>query len=1321
MALALGIALAPAALAERATVVKRPGVEKDLAAQNAAILEDYGSFLLVDRPDAPAAATTPAAATALEARRRTAGTPVGAIRLAEMAVGPGTAPSTRLDPRLVIDDYPEGSAGLYLVRFYGPPRLAWLARVEELGAQVVEYVPENTYVVRMTPEQRRRLASGAVRGSTGRDAVEWTSVWQPAYRLSSRLARRSGLVAASFLVLDDPAGRAVVERLRKQGFVLREPSAQPPYLELVVSLSSELLFGLAHEPPVYRIDEWTPPVPHDEASALNVAGQRCNGTVAGFGLAGVPYMTWLQQRGFDTSRTWDFVVNVSDTGFDKGQRAGTWHTDLYGVTGDDRVAYVKDWTADAGTDRDGVDGNGHGTTCAGVVGGYSAAGGTGNAAVSTAGYHFGMGVAPMVRLGGSKIFDFNGAWGLTTSYAALEAHAFANGARLSSNSWGANTNSYTSDARAYDILVRDASAAAGNQPLIVLFAAGNAGPGAGTVGSPGTAKNVITLAAAEAWWPGYTACGWSSAFQNTPGDDIVYYSSRGPAHDGRIKPDVAAIANGWVTTRGAYAGTGCGNPYDTADPAKYRNFNGTSAATPAAAGAAALLYQYGIDHWGGPPSPALVKAALVASARDLVGGVDAKLTNGTGVVQAAAPNASQGWGLVDTGRLFDGAPALRVDQSRLFTATGEAYSVNAQRVSAQAPLRVVLAWTDAPGNVGAAALKNDLDLEVEAGGVVYYGNVFAGGVSATGGSADRVNNVEGVVLPAGGASSLRITVRAAAIVADGVPGNASPLDQDFAVYAYNATDCVPPAPPVTAAAAADGANRVTVSWVPAAAGTSFAVYRATQAGGPYAPVGTAPAGATSFVDAGVSGGTRYHYVVRAVAGCESASSQEASALATGRCTLPPAFDGLASATNAGLATCGVQLAWPAATARCGGPLSYDVFRSTSANFVPGPTNRLARGVAGTAYTDAAGLAQGTSYTYVVRATDAASGVSDANAVRRTTKPSGATGATTRYAWSGSSTTIPDNAPGISAAIDVPASGSVADVKLNLSITHPYKGDLLVRLTSPASIVTTVHNLSGGSGDNIQTSYDVPTLPDGPGTMDSFDNAAGGGRWTLYVQDTASADIGSLSAASIDLTLAASCAAGAAPPPTEASPEGESRLARGAGTTLVLTYTPAGWASNTTVYTATATAGGVRPAWARAFCAVGSSGVATFDPGALAAGRALWILPVGNDGAREGSYGEGSSGVERPEANGLECDFTRVARLDAGWPDRPRPATASWRTAGGPPGGDGPMAEDVPGAEPQDGPEDARTPLPPGGGVPAGFAWLPPRPCGRPAADEDPCP
>ena len=93
-----------------------------------------------------------------------------------------------------------------------------------------------------------------------------------------------------------------------------------------------------------------------------------------------------------------------------------------------------------------------------------------------------------------------------------------------------------------------------------------------------------------------------------------------------------------------------------------------------------------------------------------------------------------------------------------------------------------------PGSTTGPALNNDLDLTVTLAGTTYKGNVFHGANSITGGTADHRNNVESVFLPAGTVGGFTVTVTAANINSDGVPGDADPLDQDYALVIYNGTN-----------------------------------------------------------------------------------------------------------------------------------------------------------------------------------------------------------------------------------------------------------------------------------------------------------------------------------------------------------------------------------------------------------------------------------------------------------------------------------------------------------------------------------------------------
>src|SRR5271167_3309417 len=119
--------------------------------------------------------------------------------------------------------------------------------------------------------------------------------------------------------------------------------------------------------------------------------------------------------------------------------------------------------------------------------------------------------------------------------------------------------------------------------------------------------------------------------------------------------------------------------------------------------------------------------------------------------------------------------------------------------------------------------------------------------------------------------------------------------------------------------ASAGNAQVSLTWSVSAGATSYHVKRATVSGGPYTQV-AAPA-ATSFMDSGLTNGTKYFYVASAVnAKGESANSAETSATPTAPVTIPSAPAGLTA--NGGNAQ--VALTWTAST----GATSYHVKRAT---------------------------------------------------------------------------------------------------------------------------------------------------------------------------------------------------------------------------------------------------------------------------------------------------------------------------------------------------------------------------------------------------------
>jgi agmatine/peptidylarginine deiminase len=102
----------------------------------------------------------------------------------------------------------------------------------------------------------------------------------------------------------------------------------------------------------------------------------------------------------------------------------------------------------------------------------------------------------------------------------------------------------------------------------------------------------------------------------------------------------------------------------------------------------------------------------------------------------------------------------------------------------------------------------------------------------------------------------------------------------------------------------------------------------------------------------------------------------------------PVFEGVQAVGSPQYSSCTLDLSWDAATPACGGPVYYNVYRSITPGFTPGPENLLVAALPGTTFSDMDDLAFNTTYNYIVRAEDASNGSEDANLVELAGAPAG---------------------------------------------------------------------------------------------------------------------------------------------------------------------------------------------------------------------------------------------------------------------------------------------------------------------------------------------
>lgn len=259
----------------------------------------------------------------------------------------------------------------------------------------------------------------------------------------------------------------------------------------------------------------------------------------------------------DTGYTGEGVtMAIIDTGID-GNHTALDDLDDDNMTDDPKIVAFYDAINNPeetnGTEIFPYDDNGHGTHCAGITAGTGAPN-----------YQH-IGVAPRANLVGVKVLDGGGSGSFAAVMAGMQwtvekRHEF--NIRAASMSLGALTGAIewtSSEEESVNRMANEMMRAG----VTLFIAAGNSG-GTATIGTPGSAEDVITVGSLD---------------KDT---SIAIYSSQGPTEEGRVKPNIAFVGS---SVNAPDANTGDG----------YVALSGTSMATPGAAGVAVLMYQANPD------------------------------------------------------------------------------------------------------------------------------------------------------------------------------------------------------------------------------------------------------------------------------------------------------------------------------------------------------------------------------------------------------------------------------------------------------------------------------------------------------------------------------------------------------------------------------------------------------------------------------------------------------------------------------------------------------------------------------------------------------
>lgn len=555
-----------------------------------------------------------------------------------------------------------------------------LDEIKAIGVSVIGIIPPNAYIVMGSKEEIDLLAN--------KFELIYTSEYLPEYKTAKAFVKSFSALSGKeeTVRIRAAASTFTAELLQHLGSIttneVKVIANDPPILE--VTLKDKDILELPYRSDVLRVHKrgeytyFNDVVKSNILMNVNFVHDEMN----------------LKGKGV--------TVAVADSGLDTGN-TNTLHPDF-------QNKQIKTVFADLNKRRSWSDLLGHGTHVSGSVCGTG---------VASGGQY--CGIAPEADL--YFICNGNATSSVFNIIESDVAKAHENDAKIINNSWGSNSDgNYDTDSELYDTLSY-------NYPdLLLLFGAGNSNTGIdvydnATISPQASAKNVLAVGAAESFRPEVkTVYGWGvKPFK----DDLIAYpanektqgmaafSSRGPTHDGRNKPDIVAPGTVIMSTASFYDGVNRGERLSY-----YTSKDGTSMATPLVSGSAAVVIQYLREQGISNPSSALVKAVLLNGTRSMGTGQ----YKGYVEIPNKTPNWVNGFGHLDLGNSIMPTNSYLTVIEGVISNTSELVTYCFNKYT-DGEARFTLVWTDPPSTPGVGIdLINDLDLQVKTKERTYYAN-----------------------------------------------------------------------------------------------------------------------------------------------------------------------------------------------------------------------------------------------------------------------------------------------------------------------------------------------------------------------------------------------------------------------------------------------------------------------------------------------------------------------------------------------------------------------------------------------------------------------
>src|SRR4030095_13543734 len=156
-----------------------PELRDSILAEGGSLIEDYGAFVLMSSPRE--------AADRISTQSASGSTVRDDMNVLQLRAGAFDTTEGEGVTATALGEADSADEQLYLVQFVGPIKKQWINDLRD-RAEIVSYIPNNAYLVRANAATLLEINSLE---SNGRNHVQWTGAFKPAYKVAPEISLSS--------------------------------------------------------------------------------------------------------------------------------------------------------------------------------------------------------------------------------------------------------------------------------------------------------------------------------------------------------------------------------------------------------------------------------------------------------------------------------------------------------------------------------------------------------------------------------------------------------------------------------------------------------------------------------------------------------------------------------------------------------------------------------------------------------------------------------------------------------------------------------------------------------------------------------------------------------------------------------------------------------------------------------------------------------------------------------------------------------------------------------------------------------------------------